>query len=373
MSVNEELLPLRNKIDGLDSELVRLLNERAEVAKEIGEIKARAGLPVYRPEREAEVLKKICGKNEGPLPNESLVAIWREVMCACRGLESELKVAYLGPRGTFSEQAMIRQFGSGVVGMPSGSIEEVFRKVESGDAAYGIVPIENSTEGAVNRTMDYLLKTSLFIVGECSIPIQHNLMTRSGTMEGITRVYSHPQSLGQCVHWLNRNVPSLERLTAESNGEAARLASENPTYAAVAGEVAAKIFGLQIVAANIQDSSTNRTRFLILGREPAEPSANPREDKTSLIFSVPHRAGSLYQALKPFDDFGVSMMRLDSRPAKRGTWEYFFYTDIEGNMSEPKIREALEIFREGCASLKCLGSYPTEKNFRRADTKGSNL
>ncbi len=172
MSVNEELLPLRNKIDGLDSELVRLLNERAEVAKEIGEIKARVGLPVYRPEREAEVLKKICGKNEGPLPNESLVAIWREVMCACRGLESELKVAYLGPRGTFSEQAMIRQFGSGVVGMPSGSIEEVFRKVESGDAAYGIVPIENSTEGAVNRTMDYLLKTSLFIVGECSIPIQ---------------------------------------------------------------------------------------------------------------------------------------------------------------------------------------------------------
>ena len=208
---------------------------------------------------------------------------------------------------------------------------------------------------------------------ECSIPIQHNLMTRSGSMEGVTRVYSHPQSLGQCVQWLNRNVPSLERLTAESNGEAARLASENPTYAAVAGEVAAKIFGLQIVAANIQDSSTNRTRFLILGREPAEPSANPREDKTSLIFSVPHRAGSLYQALKPFDDFGVSMMRLDSRPAKRGTWEYFFYTDIEGNMSEPKIREALEIFREGCASLKCLGSYPTEKNFRRSDTKGSNL
>ena len=156
-------------------------------------------------------------------------------MCACRGLESELKVAYLGPRGTFSEQAMIRQFGSGVVGMPSGSIEEVFRKVESGDAAYGIVPIENSTEGAVNRTMDYLLKTSLFIVGECSIPIQHNLMTRSGTMEGITRVYSHPQSLGQCVQWLNRNVPSLERLTAESNGEAARLASENPAYAAKDG------------------------------------------------------------------------------------------------------------------------------------------
>lgn len=221
--------------------------------------------------------------------------------------------------------------------------------------------------------MDCLLKTPLFIVGECSIPIQHNLMTRSGSMEGVTRVYSHPQSLGQCVQWLNRNVPSLERLTAESNGEAARLASENPTYAAVAGEVAAKIFGLQIVAANIQDSSTNRTRFLILGREPAEPSANPREDKTSLIFSVPHRAGSLYQALKPFDDFGVSMMRLDSRPAKRGTWEYFFYTDIEGNMSEPKIREALEIFREGCASLKCLGSYPTEKNFRRSDTKGSNL
>ena len=166
-------------------------------------------------------------------------------MCACRGLESELKVAYLGPRGTFSEQAMIRQFGSGVVGMPSGSIEEVFRKVESGDAAYGIVPIENSTEGAVNRTMDCLLKTPLFIVGECSIPIQHNLMTRSGSMEGVTRVYSHPQSLGQCVQWLNRNVPSLERLTAESNGEAARLASENPTYAAVAGEVAAKITFLE--------------------------------------------------------------------------------------------------------------------------------
>lgn len=373
MTTEKELLPLRNEIDALDSQIVALLNRRAQAACKIGEIKAKAGLPVFRPEREAEVLRKICGKNTGPLPNESLVAIWREVMSACRGLEIELKVAFLGPRGTFSEQAMIRQFGSSAVGIPCAAIEDVFKKVETGEAAYGIVPIENSTEGSVNRTMDSLLKSGLYIVGECAIPIRQNLMTKSGTLDGITRIYSHPQSLGQCGLWLNRNMPSTERLTAASNGDAARIASEDETAAAIAGEVAAEMFGLKIVVPNIQDSNSNRTRFVILGKEPAAPSQGEGKDKTSLIFSLPHRAGSLYHALKPFDDYGVSMLRFESRPAKRGTWEYFFYVDIEGSAKDSRVSEALKIFQEGCASFKNLGSYPAEADFCQVEKKGTKL
>lgn len=374
MNDKQALEQLRSQIDALDSEIVSLLNKRALIAQEIGEVKTRLKLPIYRPERENEVLSKVCAKSEGPLTDQALVAIWREVMSACRSLELTIKVAYLGPRGTFSEQAMVRQFGSTVEGIPCATIEQVFKKISGEEAAFGIVPIENSTEGSVNRTMDCLLKTDLFIVGECSIPVHQNLMTKSGTLEGIERVYSHPQSLGQCVLWLNQNLPRVERIAVASNGEAARLASEEPGAAAIAGERAGEIFGLKKVAASIQDSSGNRTRFVILSKNPSAASEAYEKDKTSLIFSLPHRAGSLYHALKPFDDYGISMTRFESRPAKSGTWEYFFYTDIEGNANDPKVKQALEAFRAGCSSLKNLGSYPAEADFSSPiDLKGSKL
>lgn len=363
MDSESRINALRAQIDVLDSEILFLLNKRAQTAAEVGIVKGAAGAPVYRPEREAAVIRRLCAENTGPLKPEAVSAVWREIMSGCRSLEEPTKAAYLGPEGTFSEEAMIRQFGSSVPGVACERIEEVFRFVETGAADFGVVPIENSTEGSVNRTMDCLIGTSLTIVAEVSIPIHQNLMTLSGSMEGITKIYSHPQSLGQCVGWLNQHFPSLERLAASSNAEAARIAAQDPTAAAIAGERAAELAGLRIVEKKIQDAAANKTRFVVLGKNAAAPSVPPGKDKTSLIFSLENVAGSLYHALKPLDDHGVSMTRFESRPAKRGTWEYYFYTDIEGHSKTPEIARALEDFRKGCAFFKNLGSYPAELSF----------
>ena len=373
MTVDEKLLPLRAQIDEIDSELVRLINRRAEVVKKVGEIKGRSGAPVYRPDREAQVLSKACAESTGPMTESGIRSIFKEIMSACRALEHRVRVAFLGPRGTFSEQAMFRQFGHEVDGVPCERIDDVFHAVEAGGADYGIVPIENSTEGAVNRTMDCLQLTDLTIIAECSIPINHNLLTKTGTLQDVKRVYSHPQSLGQCVLWLNRHLPAAERIPAASNGEAARLASEDPESGAIAGESAAEHFGLKVASARIQDQTTNRTRFVVVGRERTSPSSYPSKDKTSLIISLPHKAGSLFHALKPLGDHNVSMTRFESRPAKRGSWEYFFYIDIEGHSLDPKIRKALEDFRLCCASFKNLGSYPVEKDEVKAEDQGTKL
>lgn len=355
--MDEQLKPLRDAIDAVDRQLVTLLNERARLAQQVGRVKQSANAPVYRPEREAEVLRKIVSFNRGPLTDAALTGVYREIISACRALERPLHVAYLGPAGTFSELAMIRQFGSGVHGEPCVSIDEVFRSAEAGSADFAIVPVENSTEGAVSRSLDLLLITPLKILAEVSVPVRHHLLTLSATLEGVQRIVSHPQTFGQCSGWLNLHLPTLERISVASNAEAARLAASDPTTAAIAGENAATLYGLQIAASHIQDDPQNRTRFVVLGRQETQPTGR---DKTSLILSVPNRAGAVYHMLTPLAQHGVSMTRFESRPAKLGAWEYYFYVDIEGHERDPRVAAALAALREVCAYYKSLGSYPME-------------
>lgn len=350
---------LRERIDALDEQILSLVNERAHAAQEVGKVKhaAQADAPVLRPEREAQVIRRLRELNQGPLPADAVAAIWAEIISACRGLEKGLTVAYLGPQGSFSEQAALEHFGHAVQTLPCPSFDEVFRAVEAGQADVGMVPVENSTEGAVNRSLDLLLNTPLQILGERSLVIRHCLMTRSGSLDGVTRVMAHPQALAQCQGWLARNVPGLARDAATSNAEAARLASEDPAVAAIAGESAAAAWGLQVVAGGIQDDPHNRTRFVAIGRIPSLPSGR---DKTSLILAVPNRAGAVYEMLAPLAANGVSMTRFESRPARTGQWEYYFYVDILGHKDEPHVARALAALQEQVAFFKMLGSYPAQ-------------
>jgi chorismate mutase/prephenate dehydratase len=353
--MDEPLKALREAIDGIDRRLVALLSERARLAQEVGRLKEAADSAVYRPEREAEVLRNVGSANPGPLSEAALAAVFREVMSACRALERRIRVAYLGPAGTFSEMALLKQFGTSVEAVPCLSIDEVFRTVEAGGADFAIAPVENSTEGSITRTLDLLLATPLAIVAEVSLPVEHHLLTSSGSMQGVTRICAHAQALAQCVNWLSQHYPSIERQPAASNGEAARLASTDPTVAAIAGEAAASRYGLVPVASHIQDDPANRTRFVVLGRQQASPSGR---DKTSLILAVPHRAGAVHHMLAPLAHHGVSMTRFESRPAKTGAWEYYFYVDVEGHQQDQKVAAALEQLRGECAFYKSLGSYP---------------
>ncbi len=355
--MDDKLQPLRDAIDQVDRKLVELLNERARLALEVGHLKRADNAPVYRPEREAEVLRKVASLSAGPLTEAALTGVYREVISACRALERPLHVAYLGPQGTFSELAMLKQFGAGVAGEPAVSIDEVFRAAETGAADFAVVPIENSTEGAVSRSLDLLLVTPLKMLAEVSVPVRHHLLTLSGNLDGVTRIVSHAQTLAQCIGWLNHHVPTLETVPVASNAEAARIASKDPTVAAIAGENAASLYGLGVAAAHVQDDPQNRTRFAVLGRQDVRPTGR---DKTSLILSVPNRAGAVYQMLTPLAHHGVSMSRFESRPAKMGAWEYYFYVDIEGHEQDPHIAKALEALRKECAFYKSLGSYPME-------------
>jgi len=356
--MDDRLQPLRDAIDAVDRKLVELLNERARLAIEVGHIKHEAGAPVYRPEREAEVLRKIAAINPGPLTEAGLCGVWREVIGACRALERPVTVAFLGPAGTFSELALLRQFGAAVVRDPCASIDDVFRAVEAEGADYGIVPVENSTEGSVTRTLDLLLATSLRIIAEVALPVHHNLLTLDGSMRGVRRICAHAQALAQCATWLATHHPGLERAPVSSNAEAARLASTDPTVAAIAGDVAAQRYGLLAVATHIQDDPHNRTRFVVLGRQDTQPQKPPGRDKTSLVLAVPNKAGAVFHMLAPLEAHGVSMTRLESRPARSGAWEYYFYVDIEGHELDPKIAAALAALREVCAFYKSLGAYP---------------
>ena len=354
--MSEELLkPLREQIDALDRQLLVLLNQRAEVAQQVGHVKALTDAPVFRPEREAQVLRNVAARNPGPLHDGDVQTIFREVMSACRALEKRLTVAFLGPAGTYSEQAVFRQFGQAVEALPCVSIDEVFRATEAGTAEFGVVPVENSNEGAVNRTLDLLLQTSLIISGEISLPVHHSLMTRSGTMEGVQRICSHSQSLAQCQNWLNQNYPQIPRQSVASNGEAARIAAEEPGTAAIAGESAGSRYGLQLVRSHIQDDPHNRTRFAVIGRQRPAPSGN---DHTSVVLSVPNKAGAVYALLAPLASHGVSMTRFESRPARTGAWEYYFYVDLEGHAEDEKMRRALAELEQSAAFFKLLGSYP---------------
>jgi len=355
MNTEDKLKPLREQIDAIDAQLLDLLNRRARVAQEVGHVKAETNAPVFRPEREAQVLRRLGERNPGPLPTHDVQTIFREVMSCCRALERRVVVAYLGPAGTFTEQAMYQHFGHAIEGLPCASIDEVFRATEAGTADFGVVPIENSSEGAVNRTLDLLLQTTLAISGGLSIPVHHSLMTKNGTMDGITRICAHSQTLAQCQVWLKLNYPDIERQAVASNGEAARIASEDPTAAAIAGEIAGQHYNLGVVKAHVQDDPHNRTRFAVIGQLQPGPSG---KDQTSLVLAVPNKAGAVYNMLAPLAQHGVSMTRFESRPARLGTWEYYFYVDVEGHAQEQKVADALAELKQSAAFFKILGSYP---------------
>jgi chorismate mutase/prephenate dehydratase len=353
--MDHKLKPLRDQIDSIDAQLLDLLNQRARLAQEVGHVKAETNAPVFRPEREAQVLRGVATRNPGPLAGSDVQTIFREIMSACRALEKRVSVAYLGPAGTFSEQAVYKQFGHAVEGEPCVSIDEVFRATEAGTADFGVVPIENSSEGTINRTLDLLLQTSLTISGEISIPVHHSLMTKAGTMDGISRICAHSQALAQCQAWLNQHFPHIERQPVASNGEAARMASDDASVAAIAGEIAGERYGLQVVHAHIQDDPHNRTRFAVIG---SLQTASSGRDQTSLVLSVPNQPGAVYRMLAPLAEHGVSMTRFESRPARTGTWEYYFYVDVEGHFQDEKVSRALDELKRTAAFFKVLGSYP---------------
>ncbi|HZH08401.1 MAG TPA: prephenate dehydratase [Lautropia sp.] len=353
----EDLDSLRKGIDDLDRQLLALLSKRAAYALAVGDLKKGQEAPVYRPEREAQVIARLKAMNAGPLPAGAIDAIWREVMSACRGLERRLRVAYLGPVGTFSEQAMRQHFGAGVEGLACPTIDEVFRTTEAEAADFGVVPVENSTEGAVNRSLDLFLTSPLLISSEVTVRVRHILMAQSSEAAGVCKVCAHPQALAQCANWLSRNHPGIERVPVSSNAEGARMAAGDSSVAAIAGELALQLYGLQPIASGIEDDPMNRTRFLVVGRYESPPSGR---DQTSLILAVPDRAGAVHALIEPLARHGVSMKRFESRPARQGGWEYNFYVDLLGHQDDPAVAPALAELRERSAFYKSLGSYPYE-------------
>lgn len=351
--MSEKLKQLREQIDCLDDELLQRVNQRAALAQQVGHLKENGA--VLRPEREAQVLQRLQGNNAGPLSNAAVAQLFTEVISQCRALEAPLTVAYLGPQGTFSEQATFTRFGSAVQGQPCATIDDVFRAVENGTAHHGMVPVENSSEGAIGRTLDLLLQSTLQVCGEVMLPVHQCLLSQHCEQGAIETIYSHPQSLGQCQGWLNAHLPNAARIPAASNAEAARLAAENPHSAAVAGVQAAVHFGLSVCVENIEDDPRNTTRFLVLGKQQVAPSGN---DKTSLAIAAPNRPGAVHELLAPLAKHGVSMTKLESRPARSGLWEYVFYMDIEGHQTDAKVAAALAELKQVAAFIKILGSYP---------------
>jgi len=359
-ALQAKLQPLREKIDDIDLQILNLLSQRAAVAVQVGHHKSKAGEAgsVFKPEREASIIRQLVKEAQDAMfPLDAIAPVWTEIIAACRGLESPLTVAYLGPQGSFSEQAALEHLGSSISRLRCESFDEIFRAVESGQAQVGVVPVENSTEGAVSRTLDLLLNTTVTVMGERSLHIHHCLMTQNGKLSGVKRIMGHPQALAQCQGWLNRHAPDIVREAASSNSDAARLAAQDKSTAAIAGSAAADAWGLTCVAQGIQDDNHNRTRFLVIGKDAVAPSGN---DKTSLILAVPNRAGAVYEMLAPLAGHGVSMARLESRPARTGQWEYYFYVDLIGHAEEPAVAAALAQLKSQVAFFKLLGSYPVQ-------------
>ncbi len=348
--MSDDLKRLRDAIDRVDDGILEALNQRAKLAREIGTLKAGQA---YRPEREAQVLTRIKEKNQGPLASETVALLFREIMSACLALERPVTVAYLGPRGTFSERAALKHFGIAAEAMPTPSIDEVFRAVESAAADFGVIPVENSTEGAVGRSLDLMPQTPLKVCGEVVVRIHHHVMAKSkpASLAEVRRVFSHGQSLAQCHEWLNANLPKAERVAVSSNAEAARRAAEEAGSAAVAGEMAAGHYGLTILASNIEDEPNNT----MLGDYAPNPSGR---DKPSLILSARSRAGAVYEMLTPFATRGVSMTKFESRPSRVALWEYLFFVDIEGHRDDANVASALAEVETIAGYLKVLGSYP---------------
>ncbi|MFN3888014.1 MAG: prephenate dehydratase [Aquabacterium sp.] len=359
--VDEQLADLRVRIDALDGELLNLLNARARLAQAVGEVKKLDGSPVFRPDRELQVIDGLRQRNPGPILPESIGPIWREIMSACRALENKVRVAFLGPVGTFSEQAALQYFGSSIEPIVCANIDEVFRATLSGSADFGVAPVENSTEGVVARSLDLLLQSPLVIAGETSLLVTHNLLRLTPDREGITAVCAHPQALAQCQNWLNQHLPHAERRPVASNAEGARLASTDPSLAALASERAASQFGLHVVQRAVQDEAHNRTLFVVLTRpERHAPSRPTGHDCTSLIVSVDNKPGAVHDLLAPLKRHGVSMTRFESRPARSGQWEYVFFIDLAGHLDEPHVAAATEELRQLCSFVKVLGTFPVD-------------
>jgi len=352
-----DLAAVRTQIDGIDREIQALIAERALWARQVGKAKGKlaAAVEYYRPEREAQVLRRVVDRNAGPLADDVLVRLFREIMSACLAQQEPLKIGYLGPEGTFSQQAVHKHFGHSAKGLPLASIEEVFDEVAAGHADFGVVPVENSGQGTIQSTLDLFLSSPLKICGEVELRVHQYLLSRTGHLEDIERVYSHGLSLAQCRGWLRQHLPQAEKQAVASNAEAARRARNADDSAAIAGENAAHVYGLKIVAGPIEDRPDNTTRFLVIGRALFPPSGN---DRTSLLVFVRDQPGALYQVLEPLARRGVSMNRIESRPAHTGLWQYAFFIDVGGHVEESPLRDALSELGEFAANVTVLGSYP---------------
>ncbi|MBP6691347.1 MAG: prephenate dehydratase [Xanthomonadales bacterium] len=352
-----DLGEVRVRIDAIDLQIQSLIQERAGFARLVGAAKGplKAAVEYYRPEREAQVLRRVVDRNEGSLSDEVLVRLFREVMSACLAQQEPLRIGYLGPEGTFSQQAVHKHFGHSAHGLPLSTIEEVFEEVEAGNADFGVVPVENSGQGTIQSTLDMFLTSTLKICGEVELRVHQYLLSRTGRIEDVERVYSHPQSLAQCKSWLRQHVPNAERLPVASNAEAARRSRTADDAAAIAGESAGKVYGLKVVAGPIEDRPDNTTRFLVLGRNLFPASGN---DRTSLLVSVHDRPGALYSVLRPLAEHGISMNRIESRPAHQGKWVYAFFIDVSGHVEDPAMQAVLGELGEFADAVRILGSYP---------------
>lgn len=353
----QSLSQLREAIDAIDAQLLTLISERASCAQRVAGVKQEAGDTVYfRPEREAQVLRNIMDKNQGPLGNEEMARLFREIMSACLALEQPIKVAFLGPEGTFTQEAALKHFGHSAVVLPLGAIDEVFREVEAGSANYGVVPVENSTEGMINHTLDTFLDSSLKICGEVELRIHHHLLTGQDTQkDNITRIYSHAQSLAQCRQWLDAYYPKAERIAVSSNSDAAKRIKSEWNSAAIAGDMAAELYGLKKLSEKIEDRPDNSTRFLIIGREKVLPSG---DDKTSIIVAARNEPGALHNLLEPFYREDIDLTRVETRPSRTGKWTYVFFVDFEGHKDDPIVASVLVELSQVVADLRVLGSYP---------------
>ncbi len=349
------LQELRDAIDAVDREILSLLNRRAALAKEVGEVKRAAGRAFYAPGREEDLVRRLQAENPGPFPDEGIRAVWREVISASLSLESPLSVVYLGPPATFTHQASLKRFGLSASHRPARTIGEVFDLVEKGKADYGVVPVENTTEGVVTHTLDTFLRSELKIVAEVYLRVAHHLMNRSGRIEDVERVYSHPHAVAQCRRWLEAHLPEVPVFDASSTAQAAKIAAEDPGAAAIAAEVAAATHGLRTVEARIEDNPNNLTRFLVVGRDVPEPSGR---DRTSLLFAVRDEVGALHRTLGVFSSHGINLTKIESRPMPDRAWQYVFFADCEGHLADPGLAAALAELRERSRFLKVLGSYP---------------
>jgi len=351
------LFELRDKIDAIDEQILQLINQRAVCAMEVAKTKIAQGEQgtFYRPDRESLVLRRIMGLNQGPLSDDTAVRFFREIMSACLALEKPMDIAFLGPEGTFTQQAVFKHFGHAVKAIPATTINEIFSAVENEYCQFGVVPVENSTEGVISHTLDRFSSSTLKICGEVEIRVHQNLMGHITSLDEITEVFSHQQSLAQCRQWLDNHLPGTKLTAVNSNAEAARLASSNKQTAAIAGVVAADVYNLNIFEKNIEDEPNNTTRFIIIGQQSPTPTGN---DKTSLVVSTGNQPGALHKILEPFAKLGIGMVNIESRPSRQGLWDYLFFIDIEGHSEDKIVAQALDIVRDSVKMFRLLGSYP---------------